>query len=127
MSVGLLLSQVKGVFDIIDSVDSDLVPKITYLEAAFAEYSTDTRSYRSGFCEHPNIPVVIAQPEIDASQDIAHATVKFVVASENMPDGVVPKVQDRVLTSDLKMHNVIGIKGVPGDSLYLIYCEETAS
>ncbi|MEP5630374.1 MAG: hypothetical protein ABJP79_00680 [Tateyamaria sp.] len=126
MSTGLLLSQVKGVFDVIESVDADLLPKITYLEAAYSQYDTTTRQYTGGFCQHPNIPVVITQPEIDASQDVAHATVKFVVASENMPDSVVPKVQDRIQTSDLTMHNVIGIKGVPGDSLYLIYCEVTA-
>jgi len=120
---GLLLSQVKGVFDVIARVDSDLVPLITYLEAAFAEYSTDTRSYRSGFCEHPNIPVVIAQPETDtADTDIARSSAKFVISAKNLP--VTPKIQDRVKTADGQHYSILKVRGVSGDSLWLIYgCE----
>ena len=75
--------------------------------------------------QHEGIPVVIAQPDTDAAQDVAHATAKFVIAAENMPDGVVPKVQDRIQTADYCLFNIVGIKGVPGDSVYLIYCEES--
>ena len=124
MSAGLLLSQVKNVFDVIETVDADLVPRITYLEAAFAEYSTDTRSYRSGFCEHTNVPVVIAQPESDtADTDITRSTAKFVIAAENLP--VTPKIQDRVQTADGQHYTILKVRGVPGDSLWLIYGCET--
>jgi hypothetical protein len=127
MSAGLLLSQVQNVFSVIDSVDSDLVPKITYLEAKANTYDPATRGYTASVVQHAGIPVVIAAPETDGSVDIAHATRKFVIAAENMPDGVVPKVQDRIQTADYCLYNIIGIKGVPGDSLYLIYCEESDS
>lgn len=127
MSAGLLLSQVKGIFDVIDSVDSDLVPKITYLEAQTNTYDTHTRGYTTSVVQHAGIPCVIAQPETDASQDVVHATAKFVIAAEHMPDGVVPKVQDRIQTADFCLFNIVGIKSVPGSSVHLIYCEESDS
>lgn len=127
MSAGLLLSQVKRVFDVIGSVDADLVPRVTYLEAKANTYDFETRGYTTSVVQHAGIPCVIAKPETDASQDVAHATAKFVIAAENMPDGVVPKVQDRIQTADYCLFNIIAIKGVPGDSLYLIYCEESDS
>lgn len=124
MSAGLLLSNVKRIYDVIESVDADLVPKITYLEAAFAEYNTSSRAYRSGFCEHPNIPVVIAQPETDTGDtDIARSTAKFVIAAKNLP--VTPKIQDRVQTADGQHYTILKVRGVPGDSLWLIYGCET--
>jgi len=127
MSAGLLLSQVKGVFDIIDSVDSDLVPRITYLEVKANTYDFETRGYTAAVVQHAGIPCVIAKPETDASDDIAHATAKFVIAKENMPAGVVPKPQDRIQTADYCLFNIIAIKSVPGNSVYLIYCEESDS
>lgn len=127
MSTGLLLSQVKRVYDVIDSVDADLVPRVTYLEAKANTYDFATRGYTASVVQHEGIPVVIAQPETDAAQDVAHATAKFVIAAENMPDGVLPKVQDRIQTADYCLFNIVGIKSVPGNSVYLIYAEESDS
>ena len=124
MSAGLLLSRVKGVFDVIESVDADLAPRITFLEAAYSQYDTTTRQYTGGFCEHTNVPVVIAQPETDTGDtDIARSTAKFVISAKNLP--VIPKIQDRVKTADGQHFSVLKVRGVPGDSLWLIYGCET--
>ena len=120
MSAGLLISQVKNVFDVIARVDQQLVPKVTYLEAAYSQYDTSTRQYTGGFCEHTDVPVVIAQPETDsADTDIARSTAKFVIAAKNLP--VTPKIQDRIQTADGQHYTILKVLGVPGDSLWLIY------
>lgn len=124
MSAALLLGQVKNVFDVIASVDQQLVPTIVYYSACYSQYDTATRQYTGGFTQHPNIPVVIAQPETDsADTDIAQSTAKFVISAKNLP--VTPKIQDRVKTADGQHYSILKVRGVPGDSLWLIYGCET--
>lgn len=113
-------------FDIIDSTATDTVEHATYLEAAYKTYDSAARTYTTGLCEHLNVPMIFARPtadEIDGS-DVLYSSVKILIASDKLPN-VAPKIPDKVRRADGSVLNLTMIKGVPGESLHILFGEET--
>ncbi|MEP1767784.1 MAG: hypothetical protein ABJJ53_14235 [Sulfitobacter sp.] len=110
----------------IESVDADLAPKITFLEAAYSTYDTVTRDYTGGYCAHEGVICVRAGLTDDDMQDteIVTTTAKFLIASKNLPD-VTPKIQDRIMDADGQHYSVLKVKTVPGKSLWILFGIET--
>ena len=123
---GLLLEQVQNIFTVIEAADADLTPRIQYLEAAYSTYDTATRGYTGGYCAHDNVICVQAAVTDDDMQDneIVTSTAKFLIAAENLP-GVKPKIQDRIQTADGQHFSVLKAKGVPSESLHILFCIAT--
>lgn len=126
MSAGLLLGQVQNIFTVIEAVDADLTPRVTYLEAAYSTYDTVTRGYTGGFCAYENVICVKAAVTDDDMQDseIVTSTAKFLIAAENLP-GVTPSVRDRIQNENGEHFSVLKVKTVPGKSLWILYVIET--
>lgn len=112
-------------FDILDAAVPDTVVPITYLQAAVAIYDAQTRSYNHGVCSYETVAVK-ARPSAEEfdSERVTHDTAKFVIASDKLP-GVAPMAQDNLRTEDGQLWNVTKVGGVPGESLYVLYAEQT--
>ena len=123
---GLLLEQVQNIFTVIEAVDADLTPRVTYLEAAYSTYDTTTRGYTGAYCAHENVICVKAGLTDDDAQDseIVTSTAKYLISSKNLP-GVTPTVRDRIQNEDGEHFSVLKVKAVPGKSLWILYVIET--
>ena len=117
---------VASAFDILDANTDTVETTATYLEAAYKTYDSAARTYTTGLCEHPNVPMIFARPtadEIDGS-DVLGTSVKILIASDKLPN-VAPKISDKVRRADGSVLNLTKIMGVPGESLFILFGEET--
>ena len=117
---------VASAFDILDANTDTVETTATYLESAYRTYDSAARTYTTGLCEHLNVPMIFARPtadEIDGS-DVLYSSVKILIASDKLP-GVTPKISDKVRRANGAVLNVIKIMGVPGESLHILFGEET--
>lgn len=112
-------------FDILDATVPDTVMSVTYLQAAVAIYDPQTRSYNHGICSHETFAVK-ARPSAEEfdGESITHDTAKFVIASDKLPS-VAPKAQDNLRTEDGQLWNITKVGSVPGESLHILYAEQT--
>lgn len=114
-------------FDIIDSTVPDAVVPITYLQVAVAIYDAESRGYSNGVCAHETV-AVIARPTVDEidGERVTYSAAKSLVASDKLP-GVVPNVLDNIRTEDGQLWSVVKLGGVPGESLHILYAEQTTA
>ena len=113
-------------FDVLDAAVPDAVVPIDFFEAALSIYDPHSRTYQTGVCTHSGVPAVIAQPTADEiGGEVQYSTAKFVVPAERLP-GVTPQTHDVLKTEDGQNYGVVRVKGVPGQSVWLIFAEQTA-
>lgn len=114
-------------FDILDTAVPDTVVPVTYLQAAVAIYDAQTRQYANGVCRHETVAVKArpAAEEFDGER-VTHSTAKFLIAADKLP-GVAPKVMDNIQTADEQLWSITKVGGVPGESLHVLYAEQTTA
>ena len=114
-------------FDILDTAVPDTVVPVTYHKAAVAIYDPVKREYANGVCSTETV-AVIARPKSEEydGERVTYSTAKFVIAAEKLP-GVVPRVLDNIQTEDGQLWSITKVGGVPGESLHILYAEQSTA
>jgi len=114
-------------FDILDTTAPDAVVPIVYHQAAVAVYDVQSRAYTHGVCSTDTV-AVIARPKSEEydGEHVTHSTAKFLIAADKLP-GITPRVLDNIQTKNGQLFSVTKTGGVPGESLHILYAEETTA
>ena len=124
MFESLLKTQVQNVMSILGQEDG-LAPAHTYVRVGSSTYDPATGSVSNAVVRYDDIPMVLARYESDEidGDHIVVTDQKAIIAALDLP--VVPRVQDRIELTDGRTFMVMGFKGVPGNSVWVIQIRET--
>lgn len=122
--MGLVSDLVDSAFIILNQVDGDIVPSVTYRAVSLGAYDPATDSYTETVTETTIANAVRASfKESEKREDIFEFTdKKLIFPSSSLAS--FPSVNDRVVI-DSVVWNVEENMGVPGDSLRILRIRET--
>ena len=120
----LLKNEVQKLMRTLGQVDG-LAPNQSYTEVTASTYDTSTGRVSEATTTYTDIPMVLARymsEEIDGDKILVNDQ-KAIIADLDMP--VTPKVQDKIALADGRVFMVMGVGGVPGESVWILQVRET--
>lgn len=122
--MGLVSDLVDSAFLILNSVDSDLVPSVTYQAVSLGAYDTATDSYTETVTSTTIDDAVQAKFTLSELREATfeHTDEKLVFPASAL-GAYTPTVNDRVVIDGVQW-NVQEIMGVPGKSVHILRIRE---
>lgn len=107
--------------------DDGLAPTHSYVEVdrSGSSYDPATGGVTEVSAQYDDIPMVLARygsDEIDGDLIVVNDQ-KAIIAALDLP--VIPQVHDKVVQSDGRVFMVMGVGGVPGESVWILQVRET--